>query len=292
MLTRIDHVMICVRDLAAAQKSYSERLGFHIYPGGDHPGRGTHNSIGFFDTDYLELLGVRDHSELERVQGSTLLDFLRKSDGLRFFILASDDIDQDVSAVRSRGLDISEVVAGSRRTPQGTELSWRFATLGPRNPLPFFFIQHLTPDDQRQAQAPQRAPHPNGSLGIDHVAVAVPDLAAAAGEYQQALGMPASRTRRDAILNAQVVSFPVGRMALLLAAPEVGLGPAQEALDLRGPGPFLVAFRTASLGAAERWALSHHIPISALGTTAEGTRALLTLPELAHGVWMEWVDRG
>ena len=33
MFTRIDHVMICVNDLAAAQQSYGERLGFHVYPG-------------------------------------------------------------------------------------------------------------------------------------------------------------------------------------------------------------------------------------------------------------------
>ena len=36
MLTRIDHVMICVPDLAKGIEAYT-RLGFTVYPGGSHP---------------------------------------------------------------------------------------------------------------------------------------------------------------------------------------------------------------------------------------------------------------
>src|SRR5262245_45239209 len=46
MLTRIDHVMICVPDLRQGIETYS-KLGFNVYSGGVHPGRGTHNAISF-----------------------------------------------------------------------------------------------------------------------------------------------------------------------------------------------------------------------------------------------------
>jgi len=46
MLTRIDHVMICVEDLQKAMDAYT-RLGFDVYPGGVHAGKGTHNAIAF-----------------------------------------------------------------------------------------------------------------------------------------------------------------------------------------------------------------------------------------------------
>ena len=46
MLTRIDHVMICVPELSAGIEAY-RRIGFDIYPGGEHAGRGTHNAIAF-----------------------------------------------------------------------------------------------------------------------------------------------------------------------------------------------------------------------------------------------------
>ena len=62
MLTRIDHVMICVPDLQRGLDAYT-RIGFNIDPGGVHTGRGTHNAIAFNDEDYLELLSVRDRDE-------------------------------------------------------------------------------------------------------------------------------------------------------------------------------------------------------------------------------------
>ncbi|MBI2887149.1 MAG: VOC family protein [Chloroflexi bacterium] len=298
MFTRIDHIMICVRDLDAALKTYRETLGFHVYPGGDHPGRGTHNAIGFFDLEYLELLGVRDRAELERDPNSGLLDFLAKGEGLRFFILASDDLDADVAAMRARGIEVRDVREGSRQTPGGVTLRWRFANLGPANPLPFFLIQHLTPDAlrqaqdsaQRQAQVPQRARHPNGALGIDRVAVAVVDLEEEAAQYGRALGLAPSPVREEPLLAAKVVSFPIGQMALVLAEQGPGPGPAREALERRGPGPFLVAFRTASLADTQRWMLGHHVNIGPLGARADGRRAMLTRPEPAHGLWMGWVE--
>ena len=62
MLTRIDHVMICVPDLARGIEQY-RKLGFNMYEGGVHPGKGTHNAIAFNDADYVELLGIRDAAE-------------------------------------------------------------------------------------------------------------------------------------------------------------------------------------------------------------------------------------
>src|SRR5262245_3649442 len=62
MLTRIDHVMICVPDLQQGIDTYT-RLGFTVSPGGVHTGQGTHNAIAFHEEDYLELLSVRDRDE-------------------------------------------------------------------------------------------------------------------------------------------------------------------------------------------------------------------------------------
>jgi len=61
VLTRIDHVMICVPNLEQGIDAYT-RIGFHIYPGGAHAGRATHNAIAFLQDDYLELLSLRDRA--------------------------------------------------------------------------------------------------------------------------------------------------------------------------------------------------------------------------------------
>jgi hypothetical protein len=62
MLNRVDHVMICAPDLERGIDTYA-RLGFNVFRGGVHPGKGTHNAISFLQEDYLELLSIRDERE-------------------------------------------------------------------------------------------------------------------------------------------------------------------------------------------------------------------------------------
>ena len=96
MLTRIDHVMICVPDLQQGIDTYT-RLGFNISPGGVHTGQGTHNAIAFHEEDYLELLSVRDRDEyLAGHAGGGLLEFLARGGGLRYIAVQSDDLVADI----------------------------------------------------------------------------------------------------------------------------------------------------------------------------------------------------
>lgn len=150
MLTRIDHVMICVPDLQYGIDTYT-RLGFNVSPGGVHPGQGTHNAIAFHAEDYLELLSVRDRDEyLAGHPGGGLLEFLARGGGFRYIAVQSDDLMADVAQMRQRGVDVSDPSESTRQTPTGQELHWKAATLGPRHSLPIFFIEHLTPLPERR----------------------------------------------------------------------------------------------------------------------------------------------
>ena len=125
MLTRIDHVMICVSDLSKGIETYT-RLGFTVYPGGSHTGRPTHNAIAFHDEDYLEILSIRDRSAV--VPGSPdvgLAEYLDQGGGFRIVALQSDDLAADVAAMRGRGVDVGEIRDGGRRTLEGQELRWQ-----------------------------------------------------------------------------------------------------------------------------------------------------------------------
>src|SRR5262245_22819237 len=127
MLTRIDHVMVCVPDLDEGRAAYA-RIGFSVHPGGIHPGKGTHNAIGFNEHDYLELLAIRDRDEyLAGSPWGGLLEFIAAGGGLRYIIVQSDDLSADVAAMRSRGVDVGDATEGGRRTPAGQELRWKAA---------------------------------------------------------------------------------------------------------------------------------------------------------------------
>src|SRR6185503_14907666 len=132
------------------------RIGFNIYPGGAHAGRGTHNAIAFHQDDYLELLSLRDR-DAPAAPGSSearLAEFLARGGGFRYVAVQSDDLAADVAAMRARGVDVSDVTDGARHTPGGAKLEWKSATLNGADSLPIFFLQHVTPLAQRQAQAP------------------------------------------------------------------------------------------------------------------------------------------
>jgi len=96
MITRIDHVTICVPDLDAGIAQFN-KLGFNIFAGGAHPGKGTHNAIAFNRDDYIELLAVRDQAEHRAAslkpgdKGTVLNDFIAAGGGIRYIVLQSDD---------------------------------------------------------------------------------------------------------------------------------------------------------------------------------------------------------
>jgi catechol 2,3-dioxygenase-like lactoylglutathione lyase family enzyme len=288
VLTRIDHVMICVPDLAKGVEIYT-RLGFTVYPGGSHTGRPTHNAIAFHDEDYLEILSIRDRSAV--VPGSpdaSLALYLDQGGGFRIVALQSDDLAADVAAMRGRGVDVGEVRDGGRRTLEGQELRWRAAFLGPRDTLPIFFIQHLTPLAERKAQALRLPSHPNGVTGVERVYITVPDVAAAARTYARVLGLPVPAIQRGAVIKADMAVFDLGATGLTVAQPAEP-GPAAEALARRGPGPFQVLHRTRSLDATARALADRGVPDVTRGVRNTGEQALLVRPEHAAGAYVGFV---
>ena len=293
MFTRVDHVMICVPDLKLGIDAYT-RIGFDVYPGGVHPGKGTENAIAFHEEDYLELLSVRDKAEhlaASAAPGSPdagLVDFLARGGGFRFVILRSDDLAADVRAMRERGVDVSDAVEGGRRTPAGQQLRWKGAVLGPGNSLPIFFIEHLTPLEERRRQVPKAGNHPNGVQRLDRVYIAVPDVAAAAQTYSRVLGMPVPPVQRGNVIKADMAVFNLGPTGLTVAQPAEP-GPAAEALARRGSAPFQVLYRTRSMGAAARFMADHGVPPPARGVRNTGEQAMLVGPEHACGAYIGFV---
>jgi catechol 2,3-dioxygenase-like lactoylglutathione lyase family enzyme len=289
VLTRIDHIMICVPDLDRGIDAYT-RVGFAIYPGGAHTGRATHNAIAFNQDDYLELLSLRESGAVvpPGTSDARLAEFLARGGGFRYVAVQSDDLAADVAAMRGRGVDVSDPADGARRSPSGQELRWQAASLGPRNPLPIFFVQHLTSLAERRRQVARAGEHPNGSLRLDRVYIAVSDVGATAETYARVLGMPVPKIQRGAVIKADMAVFDLGPTGLTVAQPAEP-GPAAEALSRRGPGPFQALYRTRSMDAAVRWIEGHGLPSPARGVRNTGEQAILVGPEQACGAYIGFV---
>ena len=286
MFTRIDHVMICVQDLAQGIEQY-RKLGFNMYEGGAHPGKGTHNAIAFNDDDYVELLAIHDHAEATAARswssaGTPLPNFIAAGGGIRYIILQSDDLTGDVSAMRGRGVDVSDVMEGARLAPSGVQLRWKMAVLGPGDALPIFFIEHVTPIDERRSQLPIAGSHPNAVYTLERAYVVTEDAKSTAAAYAKVLGVDAPPLQKGTVIMSDMAVFQIGATGLGIAQPYAA-GPAADALERRGPGPFQALYRTKSMGAAARWMEAHGIPKLPRGVRNTGEHAMLATPDIACG---------
>jgi len=141
---RIDHVVYACADLDATADRFRRDHGLDSAEGGRHASWGTANRIVPLGEQYLELIAVVAEDDARAtVFGGALLDRLADGDGWFLAVLATDD----VGSVAARlGMD---VVEGSRRRPDGTEVRWRMTGLEDpkRDPwLPFFIEWDVAPE--------------------------------------------------------------------------------------------------------------------------------------------------
>ena len=248
MVTRFDHAVIAVRDLAKAIDLY-RRLGFEVDPGGRHTGLGTYNALIRFGLDYIELISIYDQDEVRASgpRGTTLQDLLQKREGaLAAYALATETIQQEAERFQQTGLDASGPFAMERLRPDGHLLQWRLLVPGGvsyRRPWPFI-IQWDAPDEQRLTWD-KPGKHPNGATRWYSIDVAVRDLESGIHLYKTQFGL--EEVSRDP--TGQRAQFRVGSSTITLLAP----GSTKLAqLDEIGEGPVTLRFAVKSVEQARK----------------------------------------
>lgn len=237
MLQGIDHIVIVVRDLDAAIKSYAE-LGFTVVPGGRHP-VGTHNAlISFIDGSYLELIAFYEANPEHRWWAP-----LQGGGGLVDVCMQTDDLMADTAAFRSAGVMIDDPKPLTRTRPDGYQLKWVLSIPreGYRGLAPFL-IQDETPRGER---IPRETTHRNRVTGIDTLTIGVADVAAVRSWYAQTLRQPGQEIGREE-LDASGARFKIGPHLFDFLAPNGARSPLDEWIRIRGPSPYAATLKTTS----------------------------------------------
>ncbi len=237
MLTGIDHIVIVLRDLDAAVKSY-EQLGFTVVPGGRHP-VGTHNAlISLADGAYIELIAFYEGNPDHRWWAP-----LQRGGGLVDFCMQTDDLKDDTTGLRSAGVKIDDPRPLTRTRPDGYQLKWVLSIPreGHRGVAPFL-IQDETPREER---IPREMTHKNGATGIGTVIVAVDNLPAVRHWYRSVLGYDGHPVEWDD-LKGSGIRFKIGPHFLDFITPTRQHSPVAAWLKARGPSPYAATLRTAS----------------------------------------------
>lgn len=184
-ITGIDHLLIGVRDLDSARRTWG-KLGFSLTPRGRHVGWGTANYCVMFDGHYIELLGILDPKQFT----NNLDRFLEHGEGLMGLAFATADADAAARALGHHGIHVESPSELARllELPNGdAELAFRVVHLsGSTTPgVPAFVVEHLTPELVWQAPWLE---HPNGARGIVSMTAVVADTGAAAEAYGELFG--------------------------------------------------------------------------------------------------------
>ncbi len=225
-LLGLDHVVIAVEDLDAAQASYA-RMGFTTTARGHHT-IGSSNHCIMLGTDYIELLA----SPIEHPHPSRqyYTDFLAAGEGLAGLALATDSARELYSEMLWAGFSPAEALDFSR--PVALEdgvrdARFRITQLDPRATpgMKVFACEHVTPELVWRAEWQG---HANGARALAAVAMVVDDVEAVARTYGH-------------LFDSRPVPIDEGLLVQTGRAPLAFMAPA--ALAARLPGVALGAHR-------------------------------------------------
>ncbi|HTG08293.1 MAG TPA: VOC family protein [Bradyrhizobium sp.] len=287
MPRRIDHLIICVRDLAQAALNFRS-LGFTPTPAGVHP-FGTSNHLAMFGNNFLELLAVTDAAAVPAAAPGRFSfaahhqNFLATAEGMSMLAWHSADAHADAARFAANGMGAYSPYDFGRDAvlPAGgtarVEFSLAFATDPTMPGIAFFTCQQRHPPEMFWKPEYQR--HPNGALRVVEVVMSAPEPAA----------------HRDFLerITETTAELAPGRLTVGRTGDRVTvLSPLEIARRLPGlavgGSPHFCAARlaVADLNATKRALKSNGVDFQ----VTEGV--LLIPPAASHGLALEFVGQG
>ena len=287
MPRRIDHLVICVHDLARAEQNL-RALGFTLTPAGVHP-FGTSNHLAMFGNNFLELLAVTDAAAIPAAAPGRFSfaahnqNFLAIAEGMSMLAWHSADAHADAARFAANGMGAYAPFDFGRDAvlPAGAtarvEFSLAFATDPAMPGIAFFTCQQRHPPELFWKPDYQR--HPNGALRVVEVVMSAPEPA----EHRAFLECM-TETTAELAPGRLTVGEPGNRITVLSPRESARRLPG---LAVGGSPRFCAArLAVADLNATKRALKSNGVDFQ----VTDGV--LLIAPAAAHGLALEFVEQG
>jgi hypothetical protein len=230
---KVDHITVARSDLAALRATFA-KAGIETEYGGKHSNGSTEMALASFpDGSYLELIAPQPGHD---ASAHYWAPFMLKNGGPCAWAVRSADIAGDEKRLRDAGIEVQSARNGRSR-PDGVELKWETANVGPGSAGSFFpfLIHDETPRDRRVY--PSGKPTTTKISGVRFVFIAVRDLNAAVSKYRAAFGLGEPRFEENAAFGGRLASFP-GSPVVLVG----GNGWVAERLKQFGEAPCAFVF--------------------------------------------------
>jgi catechol 2,3-dioxygenase-like lactoylglutathione lyase family enzyme len=246
LFTRVDHLVIAVRDLASSTEAYAAMLGVGPSWRGTHPTYGTANALFGLANCYLELLALAGDVPAHPVADAVASYLRAEPEGLFAVAFGSDDVTATAAGLRAAGIGTTDVADGEGRDDGGAIRRWRSCVLSPADTrgVQLIAIEH-SPDSALSAARPTG--DPAGIVtAVDHVVVFADELEPALALWRDRLGLREAWRREFPERGIANLGLRLGGVTLELAAPMAVTAGASNGTDrLWG-----VAYRVADCDAA------------------------------------------
>jgi len=125
LISRVDHLVYATPDLNRGIEEIEKLLGVRATAGGQHPGRGTRNAlVALGPKTYLEIIAPDPEQPSPKEPRPFGIDGLKQSRLVTWCVSTGDLERLRAEAVRN-GVPLGEVTPGSRRRPDGVQISWK-----------------------------------------------------------------------------------------------------------------------------------------------------------------------
>jgi hypothetical protein len=212
----IDHVTVAGKNLEAMEKALSQ-AGIPSQYGDPHSNKATEMALASFpDGSYLELIAIQPKADPAALAAHEWHKFMEADAGPCAWAVRPPDFLAEGARLLVAKVAVSEARKNGRKRPDGVQLDWETAQVGPTNGGFFPFLIHdLTPRDNRAF--PTGKPTTTEWSGIAKVVIAVKDLDAAIALYRQTYWIDAPQRQEDPEFGAKLAWFR--GTPVVLAAP-------------------------------------------------------------------------
>jgi hypothetical protein len=126
VLAKVDHLVYATPDLDAGVRAIEGLLGVRATAGGQHPGLGTRNAlVALGPNTYLEIIAPDPGQPTLSRPLRFGIDGL-KEPRLIGWVAKNSRLEELVRKAHDAGIRLGNVIAGSRKRPDGVVLAWRY----------------------------------------------------------------------------------------------------------------------------------------------------------------------
>jgi hypothetical protein len=187
---KVDHITLAVPDLDTGRAVLAKQ-GIDTEFGGKHSNGQTEMALASFpDGSYLELIAPQPGADASHHYWAKFMLSRGETGGNPCaWAITSANIAADTARIKAAGIAV-ESQRNGRTRPDGVQLKWETADIGPGSPGSFFpfMIHDETPRDRRVY--PQGKPTTTKISGVRFVVVAVRNLQEAISRYRAAFDLP------------------------------------------------------------------------------------------------------